>query len=61
MVLGVVGGAGGDEDERIIPRGELDLGVGHLEGHRPGDLDSDRPGPRVLQLRIGGHKCQVRA
>ena len=44
-----------------LPRRQLDLRVGHLEGHRPGHLDPRRPLARVLELRVGGDQRQVGA
>src|SRR4051812_25828847 len=35
--------------------------MGHLEGHRAGDLDARRPAARVLELRVGGYQRQVGA
>jgi hypothetical protein len=61
VVLGVMGGAGGDEDEGALARRQLDLRVRHLEGHRPGHLDPGRPLARVLKLGVGGDQRQVGA
>ena len=61
VVVGVVGGAGGDQDQRLVARRQLDLGVRDLEGHRPGDLDPGRPVARVLELRIGRDQGEVGA
>ena len=38
VVAGVVGGARRDQDERRVAGRQLDVGVGDLEGHRPGHL-----------------------
>ena len=61
VVAGVVGGARRDQDQRLLAGRQLDLGVGDLEGHRPGDLDPGRPAPRVLELGEGRDQRQVGA
>ena len=53
LAAGVVDGARGDEDERVVSGRQLDVGVRQLEEHRPRDVRPGGPRARVLELGKG--------
>ena len=59
LVRRIALGARSDHHERLVSRRQLDVGMGELEAHRPGDVDVRRPAARVLELGEGRDDRQL--
>ena len=63
-VLGVLGGGGGDEHERVLTWRQLNVFGGGLPHERPDDMRVGSPlvcAARVLELREGGYERELAA